>query len=332
MVIEAIPGGNELLTAGHVVPVRYIMDRRTRAIIKEETGGQWAGLMDADMIEKLVRKAEKIESLLGYPQDIEWTSVNRKVWILQSRPITALLDSASKRKTSKSIRREPTIIRDIASIYRAYRVPPSLQRHMLTVAGVAAWILDKWKGESLNERDILETLLLHDVGNLVKADYLRFPMLFPDDLGHLEYWKAVQAWMIRRYGKTDQEVTLNIANELGVSERVRTLLQQKQFIKNNETLASNDYVLKICAYSDQRVSPRGILSLQSRLTEAIRRYQDVPTASINHPSRDSLIRIASLIEKQIFAHLDYQPSDIHNDSVASYATRLRSFELTDMAT
>ena len=247
--------------------------------------------------------------------------------ILQARPITTLSKKVRIESRTTARMTISSSSRDIASIYRTYRIPPSLQLHMLKAAAISQWIFDNWDGNQLNSHDMLVTLLLHDIGNLVKSDYSKFPYLFPEDLSKVEYWKSVQNWLTRRYGNTDLSVAINIAKEIGVSERIIDLIKNKQFIKNDETLESNDFELKICAYADQRVSNQGILPISARLMDAVRKYKDMPHASVNHPKRDHLIQCATDIENQIFTHINVGPEEIHDISVKNYVHALRSYNI-----
>lgn len=56
----------------------------------------------------------------------------------------------------------------IQEIYRRYSIPPNLERHMLQVAAVGEYICTHWSGPELNSQLILQALLLHDLGNIVK--------------------------------------------------------------------------------------------------------------------------------------------------------------------
>lgn len=71
MVIESVKGLGEQLVSGKVTPVT--------AIIKKSKA--------RSELEKLILKIEKH---FGYPVDVEWTQKGKKVYILQSRPITTL--------------------------------------------------------------------------------------------------------------------------------------------------------------------------------------------------------------------------------------------------
>src|SRR5262249_48890526 len=45
--------------------------------------------LDLEFLQQLSRLAAACERLFGGPQDIEWAVADRRVWLLQSRPITS---------------------------------------------------------------------------------------------------------------------------------------------------------------------------------------------------------------------------------------------------
>ena len=144
---------------------------------------------------------------------------------------------------------------------------------------------------------------------------------------------ALQIWNIResiikRYGKTDTEATLNIVKEINVSESIIHMIEKKQFVNNKETYLSQDFAIKICAYADQRVSPNGVLSLENRLNEAIIRYRGVENASVNSPNREALIEYAKKIEEQIFKFVHGKPEDITDAAIQNYIEELKLFNFS----
>jgi nucleoside phosphorylase/phosphohistidine swiveling domain-containing protein len=217
MLIEVVPGGNDALTSGKVTPARYLLDRGTMMLTFDEASYAWRQFLPAESWRDLGKEFLKLENLFGYPLDIEWTYKGRELWILQVRPITAYVTEVPRSSHgTRRIGRATTGTRDISSIYAAYRVPPNLRRHMLTVTAVASIVCDNWTGPPIDRRSVIVTSLIHDIGNIVKANYDSFPTLFPEEMQDLQYWKTVQQSVQLRYGRTDQEVTLNIAKELGV--------------------------------------------------------------------------------------------------------------------
>lgn len=325
MLIEAVPGGNEYLTSGKICPVMYTYDSSSFEFV-EENGDFWKGLLDRTVLEKLRKTAQKLEKLFCAPQDIEWTILKEKLFILQSRNITG------KEQVDDALIRlhKGKVSRNILSIYQVYGLPINLQMHMLRVTAVALWILDRWTGDNLNRQEIEETLLLHDIGNLVKVSEDKFESLFPDTypMESFQYWRNIREFIIKRYGKTDTEATLNIVKEINVREQIIHMIEKKQFVNNKETYLNKDYAIKICAYADQRVSPNGVLSLENRLNEAIIRYRGVKNASVNSPNREALIEYARKIEEQIFKFVDGRPEDITDAAIQDYIEELKLFSFS----
>lgn len=212
-------------------------------------------------------------------------------------------------------------------ICRAYRVPPNLKAHLLRVAAVGEWICDNWTGPAIARDRIKRALLLHDIGNIVKADYERNPGLFPEEMRNLRYWIAIQSHVRTRYGESDTKASGAIAREVGVAEEVLRLMEEKQFLRNIETAAAPDWERKIAAYADQRVSPYGVVGLDQRLQEARERYREVPTASVNANQFDALVAAGKQIEEQIARHCRRPLMALSDAEIAPYVDQLRTEKL-----
>lgn len=329
IIIESVRGGNEHMTSGKITPYRFVFSNGS--VSQRKPGDKWGGECTDKQLSMLTQEAEKIEKIFNSPQDIEWTMVNNVLYILQSRNITG----------NKVISKEDFHPRDIEksqlciSIFQKYALPLVLQDHLLRVAAVGKWIIDHWKSKEivLDENSIIETLLLHDIGNIVKGGDDNFKSLFPDiyEMESFTYWENIRRWTIEHYGTTDTEATRNIIREIGINKTVEDMIAKKQFSNNKETCAGNNFSIKICAYADQRVSPQGIMSLKGRLNEAIKRYQNIKGASVNLPDRDILIKCATDIEKQIFNYVDGTPEEITDTSIEHYISELRCHRFCNLS-
>jgi phosphohistidine swiveling domain-containing protein len=322
--LEIVPGGNELLTDGQINPVRYLIDRATHNLTFVEDHGHLSRYVSESAIRRLVEICHRLEGIFGEPQDIEWTVEGDDIKILQSRPITALRVGA----TSRAPLRTDPIFNSFSALYRALKVPPNLQKHLLRVASVGEVICENWSGPAIDRELILGTLLVHDIGNIVKADYDKFPALYPEEMKNIRYWRSVQANMRRKYGDDDVEASINIAKEIGASSRILALLRQKQFVNNIQIELSDDFNVKIAAYADQRVAFYGVLSLEERLAEAKRRYRGVPYASVNKANFDELVAAIIRVETQLQAHTSVDIQLIDDESIASHVDKLGAREWT----
>lgn len=277
-------------------------------------------------LSQLVNVMLDVEDALGGPQDIEWTMKRGLVYVLQARPITTTKPEPPLLRS----RPAPATLDSMSAVYRAFRVPPNLQLHLLRVAAVAAAICHNWKGPAIDTGSILAACLLHDIGNIVKADYDRFPDLFPEEMKNLGYWKAVQEEVRQKHGQDDLEATVAMAEAIGADRKIVDLIRAKQFVKNRDIAASQNWESKIAAYSDQRVGPHGVLPLEERFSEARRRYRGVQYASVNRPDYDVLTQSAYDIESQISGNCAIRLADISDESIEPMLAELRSIDLRDI--
>lgn len=205
------------------------------------------------------------------------------------------------------------VIKNINEIYAKYPVPKNLQEHMLRAASVAEKIGDNWIGkEKINKEDIVASLLLHDLGNIVKFDLKTETGLkiIGDEVKRLDYWKKRKQETIDKYGDDDHIVSKAMCLELNVSKRVIDIIEKHVFNNNENTLKENDFDIKIAAYSDQRIGPFSIMSLEDRFNELRERYKNRINQNTNNSKIDLFIDCAFKIEKQIFENLKIKPEDI----------------------
>lgn len=148
---------------------------------------------------------------------------------------------------------------NIIEIYKKYHLPENLQMHMLRVAACSNLIMDNWNGPKIDKESIIRVNLLHDMGNMVKI---------PEDFSKDEEFLKIRKKYFDKYGTNDHEINLEIGKREGLTEKEIIILDGKRSRKNEETLKSNSYERKICAYCDQRVAPDGVVSIKDRLEDA----------------------------------------------------------------
>ena len=208
---------------------------------------------------------------------------------------------------------------NIIGIYKKYHLPENLQMHMLRVAACSNLIIDNWNGEEIDKEAIIRVSLLHDMGNMVKI---------PEDFSKDEKFLKVRKKYFDKYGTNDHEINLEIGKEEGLTEKELIILDGKRSRKNEETLKSNSYERKICAYCDQRVAPNGVVSIRERLEDAKIRYKDKPLSVwANEEKANHLIECSLSIEKQIIEYCKLNPEDINDSSIKRYIEQLKRYEL-----
>jgi pyruvate,water dikinase len=84
VILELASGDNEAITSGTVLPDRLVVDRLTGDILEADRRGAREAALDAT---GLVRQFLTLEARFGQPLDVEWAWANRRLYILQARPI-----------------------------------------------------------------------------------------------------------------------------------------------------------------------------------------------------------------------------------------------------
>ena len=191
--------------------------------------------------------------------------------------------------------------------------------HMLRVAACSNLIIDNWNGVEIDNKAIIRVCLLHDMGNIVKI---------PEDFSKDQEFLKIRKKYFDKYGTNDHEINLEIGKQEGLTEQELTILDGKRSRKNEETLKSNSYERKICAYCDQRVAPDGVVSIKERLEDAKVRYKNKPLSVwSNEEKANHLIECSLGIEKQIMQYCKLKPEDINDFSIKEYIEQLKVYDI-----
>lgn len=217
-------------------------------------------------------------------------------------------------------------------IYTAYKTMPSLQTHQLRVAAVGKLICDNLT-QPVAKDDVILACLFHDMGNIVKFKLGQIPeFLEPEGL---DYWENVQREYIQKYGGAGQHAANEkIARELGLSEEVTSYIAAVSFSRVGEVVKSSSLEKKICEYSDSRVGPHGVLSLDERLRDGRERYlkriDAVQQDGVAAPADtfEALMKSEHELEAQIFAVTAIKPEDINDVSVAPLIGELSEYPIS----
>lgn len=211
----------------------------------------------------------------------------------------------------------------IREIYSRFRIPPNLQMHMMRVAAVGALVCDNWKGPAISKEEIVAALLIHDLANIVKfnLDSPQSTALPQGELGRIEFWKAVKADVIKRYGADDHAATLKMVEEVGAPDKLKTLLDDLGKVEDGaaDPAGFDDWPLKICLYSDMRVGLNGVVSIEQRIADLLHRYRGTPKEEKFRKLGD----IAPPVCKEVIRNTLLDPEAVNDESIESY---LREFQ------
>lgn len=214
----------------------------------------------------------------------------------------------------------------IGQIYQQYKIPPNLQLHMIRVASVGAFIVDHWKEDKLDRIAIVQALLLHDTGNIIKFDF-KYSHLMGREEKNIGYWKKVQQEFKEKYGDDEHLATLEIAKEIGLEDKTFELLNAIGSSKLQQALETEDWNKKIVCYSDFRVDPHGIVTVDKRFDEIVSRYKgrQHELGNINETEKRRLFCLE--LQKQLQTMVNFDLDILANNNIQKYLDSVSGFEI-----
>ena len=168
--------------------------------------------------------------------------------------------------------------------------------------------------EPLDKEGVVDVCLVHDMGNIIKFDLTYFPDFVQPE--GLEYWQGVKDEYIQKYGPEEHVATEMICKEIGLSDTQIEYLEAVGFSRVKKAFASESLEKKICCYADQRVGPRGVLSVQERLIDGRKRYEGRKDKAMVLDQFEELAVALQALEQEIFSHISIVPTDISDESIA----------------
>jgi hypothetical protein len=214
------------------------------------------------------------------------------------------------------------IIENIEEIYDRFRIPPNLREHMYKVSGVGEFIYENWRGPYFHKWDLSAFLLLHDLGNIVKFKFDENTIsLLGNEEDNVEYWKEIKEETVSKYGSWAGEATINMAKELGVQEEIIYLMKNMSAKNVGKIIKEDDWTLKIALYSDYRVGPFGIITIDQRVEDIRERYGK----SLEGVSIDKVKNKSKILETEIFKYCKMTPYQIKEDNILYYINNFKEF-------
>lgn len=208
----------------------------------------------------------------------------------------------------------------IPEIYKKYDIMPTLQEHQYRVAAVAK-ILCERSSINLPKTEIISSCLLHDMGNLIKFNLDKIPEGL--DIGDVAYWKQIQTVMKNKYGEDEHVATYEIAKEVGVSTNILNIIKNMGASHTREMLEQKNLVVLIATYSDLRVTPTGVTSLEMRINDLLKRYEG--TAKYEGYKKGAVVFYE--IEELLRESLKLEDLEIKTEEISLAISQLRDFVL-----
>ncbi len=116
VVIEALPGDAVQVVSGQVTPQQYRvypqkLNSQDKTNQLRDSVIEGTGDVPPNILQKVAKVARELEKRYhGIPQDIEWTYDGKKLWLLQTRPITTLYPIWTRKIAAEVI---PGVIRPL---------------------------------------------------------------------------------------------------------------------------------------------------------------------------------------------------------------------------
>lgn len=216
----------------------------------------------------------------------------------------------------------------IREVYLRFSIPPNLQDHMLRVARVVLYVKSKWNGPHVDWENLLKAALLHDLGNIVRFKFDSASIsVYGEEAKRLDFWKEKQREMAIKYGNDDHEATRAMLREINIDTKIVDWILSKSFANAEEIKKGSIWEDKILLYSDMRVLPSGIGSLQERLNELEKRRNTLTS----DPAFESRVKACRELESQVEQNLFVSVSSITDSSVLTDDNSLLDIEIDNRA-
>lgn len=108
----------------------------------------------------------------------------------------------------------------IQAVFSRFSIPLNLQQHMLRVGAVGQLIVDSFNQPNFEPDLVVKTLLLHDLGNILKFNFDRPELLDPTDRFRIQELKAIQTSVRNRFGSNTDQATLEMIKEVTDEDRI----------------------------------------------------------------------------------------------------------------
>jgi|GEM_PF-1179117 len=151
---------------------------------------------------------------------------------------------------------------------------PLLVDHLWRVTSLAAKLLENWTGPKLSHQILLECMLLHDLGNLVKFDLSSSAPSYLMSQVELPFYRELQKTWRDKFGQdADVASSLIIADlPLKNSAVITQLITGHAAGTLTSTVESHNWLQKLCDYTDFRIGPFGLVTLTERFSDLKNRY------------------------------------------------------------
>jgi len=192
---------------------------------------------------------------------------------------------------------------------------------MLRVASLGSLICDRIASTTLHEELVVKTLLLHDMGNILKFDFSRIDLFEEADRENLKAYKIAQQKFRKQYGLNPDEATLKIINEVTHNQSIVNLCRDSHWENLGQVLKTDNWEAKIACYADMRVGPFGLLTLAERIQDLKKRRPEESS------TLDRLLRQGLAVEKELDNITELKLNELSDNEVKQRMMELNMLEI-----
>jgi hypothetical protein len=208
----------------------------------------------------------------------------------------------------------------ILQIYQQYHIPINLRQHMLRVAAVGKIVSENCNSDRINQDLVIKTLLLHDMGNILKFNFDNTSFFIKEDKKKIDTYRQIQLEFTTKYGSDADIATIKIIKEITTDQKIIDLCANTHGQHVKEFLDTSKWNYKICYYSDMRIDPNGVVSIDNRFEDLIARY----------PKKDELViyqQQCEIIESQLQKISSIDLQSISNKMVQAQFQQLQRVDI-----
>ncbi len=194
----------------------------------------------------------------------------------------------------------------VESIYSRYHLPTLLQTHLWRTASLMELLLRHWQGPPVDHALLIETMLVHDLANLVKFDLSETSRTMMFSAEELVAYRQLQAEWHQTYGRVVDEVTVTFLKELRLAntDKISQLILTHTSGTERKTVEEHNWAQKLCDYTDFRIAPHGLVTLRERFDDLGKRYGYRSNGWDTPAKVTQKLQFFEIIEHQLQQHLD----------------------------
>jgi hypothetical protein len=206
----------------------------------------------------------------------------------------------------------------ISQIYDNYMIPQNLQKHMLRVASLAEILHEHWIGKEIDSQAIIQACVFHDAAKPMNFDLAKQAQfgMSGSDINRL---KELQERLKSKYGSEEHHAIIKICEEIGLSPTAVKLVNNLEWSYIPRLLETNDIESLIPIYCDMRIGPKGILSLNERLSELKER--------VSAKDYEDNVKNGTALEQVIKNNVMFNVNSITDDQINKRFEKLLNTEI-----